>query len=507
MQSEVPHVAKSPTIPQVVLVHGTFAGDANDTGTRWWQRKSDFYEKLQTELRGEASLVADRELFRWLQDGNREILRLRAADDLLRYIEKFELEGTPYHLVGHSHGGSVIWEALKLSFRGKVSFSRGSSSNTDIPLKNLLSWTTVGTPFIHRNLNRRRWIASGLVAVVALFTLGAATLFGAIMAFVFLRTNHTFWEQVQFFLPFLLAGWMIYIVLSGFVTSYDDGRTLRREAALGGVVFSAYGDKWYGIWSYDDEAINGLRGAAHLRANVFTVGPLERSPFVGRLWWYLVFPAIWITRAVATGLAPLVNGLVSDLLRRKAMGDERPAPKAFEVSPAPFPVKVDDLALEETIAARLRSLSDAALGRNAPQLRSLLKEIASDPGSGFAEHAAHLKLPDATLIHTSYFLESGVRQLILAHIALSQESRSLAAALPQHSLAQVAKFKERLSQARQTFVSQAPAVLTRILVVTPTWVVILVGIAVGTLFAGYVINEVIDAIVNAVAAGTGVLGK
>jgi hypothetical protein len=46
------------------------------------------------------------------------------------------LEGTKYHIVAHSHGGSVVWHGLVESKR------RG------IDLSGLRSWTTVGTPFL-----------------------------------------------------------------------------------------------------------------------------------------------------------------------------------------------------------------------------------------------------------------------------------------------------------------------------------------------------------------------
>lgn len=485
--------------PKVVLVHGTFASDPRDDGSKWWQRGSDFSNQLQSDLRGEATLVSDRELFRWLEDTNSEIHRFKAAVRLLQYLDGFERSGTPYHLIGHSHGGSVIWEALKLSYRGQARSMFGRSRKMDVPLKYLLSWTTIGTPFIHRRLKWSSWITAGGFTVLALLTLGAAIFFGAFWAFVW-GSDTPFLKRIVDFIPYLLSGWFVYVGLSGFVTSYDDGRALRKESVLADLVMAGYGDKWYGIWSPDDEAINSLQGAIGLRLHFFADRPLERSPFVGRLWWALVFPAAWMSQVFLRLTRPIVDRFISELLKRKTLGDERPAPKNFSVSPAPFLISLDGLALNEVAAARLQAKSNKALGENAPLLRRLLREIAVSPGSTFSEHAAHMGVPDSMLIHTSYFHSSDVRHLVLANIALSQPSDLIASTLPLKSLEEVRRLKNRVRQVLAEHIYWQPNLFDRALIATPTWVVVLVGSITGMALAWHLANDMVTAIISGLAS-------
>ena len=86
-------------------------------------------------------------VFHWSGD-NRESARRSAGRLLLEHLQRFDRLGRPFHVIGHSHGGSVLWEALCLSVSWKDSLrKRGNPANP--PLKHLASWTTVGTPFMH----------------------------------------------------------------------------------------------------------------------------------------------------------------------------------------------------------------------------------------------------------------------------------------------------------------------------------------------------------------------
>ena len=62
--------------------------------------------------------------------------RAESATKLLEMLWEWERAHRAYHLVGHSHGGSVIWAALR------------EATKRAIPLIGLKSWSTVGTPFI-----------------------------------------------------------------------------------------------------------------------------------------------------------------------------------------------------------------------------------------------------------------------------------------------------------------------------------------------------------------------
>jgi hypothetical protein len=75
-------------------------------------------------------------MFHW-SGKNSESDRRRAALSLLDLLYEQEATKRPYHLIGHSHGGSVIWLALQeATANGK-------------PLDHLRSWPTLGTPFLN----------------------------------------------------------------------------------------------------------------------------------------------------------------------------------------------------------------------------------------------------------------------------------------------------------------------------------------------------------------------
>ena len=98
----------------MILVHGTFAGDQKDVGDKWWQAGSEAAEELQQRLPRGVRIADNSEVFHWSGE-NSERARSKAALRLLDRLHKLEEQGREYHLVGHSHGGSVIWSALKMT--------------------------------------------------------------------------------------------------------------------------------------------------------------------------------------------------------------------------------------------------------------------------------------------------------------------------------------------------------------------------------------------------------
>lgn len=91
----------------MIFVHGTYAGDDSDSGAEWWQVGSDFWDTIVTLLPDHVSPDA-KQVFHW-SGANSEFERSKAGSMLLSRLRNLESSGVPYHLVGHSHGGSVIW--------------------------------------------------------------------------------------------------------------------------------------------------------------------------------------------------------------------------------------------------------------------------------------------------------------------------------------------------------------------------------------------------------------
>lgn len=98
----------------VLLIHGTFAGRAEDEGTSWWQQGSPAWQELSKRLPAGARMPERGEVFRWSGD-NSARARIQAGHDLLERLLELETTGRGYHLIGHSHGGSVIWRPLRLA--------------------------------------------------------------------------------------------------------------------------------------------------------------------------------------------------------------------------------------------------------------------------------------------------------------------------------------------------------------------------------------------------------
>jgi hypothetical protein len=154
----------------IVTVHGTFAGENKDkTGGRkksrrpksktsaaqqpepaivesssgasaptkipWNEANSDFANRVRELVNGvDGTLQWDK--FTWSGE-NSEASRRQHARGLLSKLFSLEQQKSPYVVIGHSHGGSVLAFALQLAAKS------GSS------LPNMRAWITVGTPFLH----------------------------------------------------------------------------------------------------------------------------------------------------------------------------------------------------------------------------------------------------------------------------------------------------------------------------------------------------------------------
>ena len=223
--------------PRIIHVHGTFsfsehaeatAEAINNNETIWWQRKSPFHEYLSTEFSDRMDVVVEGKplprprpwwrrwgsrtpsspleldgAFQW-SGANSESLRRAAGKLLLGYLRELERNNIPYHIIAHSHGGNVVWQAMLEVTRqppesskekvvpqvatdadtskSAVTPDRAEPANPEQPateateqlprlLPNLMTWTTVGTPFLLFRPDWRKAVAS-LVLVLSLIVIG-----------------------------------------------------------------------------------------------------------------------------------------------------------------------------------------------------------------------------------------------------------------------------------------------------------------------------------------------
>ncbi|MGP0064249.1 MAG: hypothetical protein ACLQGP_11695 [Isosphaeraceae bacterium] len=406
----------------VLLVHGTAPSSRDDEGQEWWQRTSDFWTKLGSRLRGRAVCApakgeclfegAGDHVFHWTGDNSEQRRRLAGRDLLDNWLLRFEKgPGGPrsYHLVGHSHGGSVIWHALLEAER------RGEN------LKNLRSWTTVGTPFLHYTGRRSElWLAAPLLVTVS-------------VAYAVGGWYADFLREVSFDSPLafslksaaglaLLAVLVLAILYFGnrIVSAASALLKRHRDRKIEVDVLLKYSPRYLGLWTREDEAINVLRGSLGglwstdfvprlpgLRAGIPGLATILRSPRMVPGWLVLLpFRALYyglVAPIYNRILAPLVGEFILAFFQLKTQGNDLTGQVLVDVTSGPVAgVTFDEL--PEDVQSLLLSSADAAAKAVLPEVRESLVAVSQDR-SGFQIVAGRLrqKLTWNELIHTSYF--------------------------------------------------------------------------------------------------------
>jgi hypothetical protein len=451
----------------VLLIHGTFAGREADQGDSWWQEGSAAWEELRKRLPDGTRLSEQGEVFHWSGD-NSERARIKAGTDLLEQMLQLEAGGRKYHLIGHSHGGSVIWHALRqATLRRKV-------------LTGLRSWTTVGTPFLHYRTSGAWSLANvgSLVLAVLLLNPACKAFYGFFMfalaavlgshATLDLRSNQQVgpamamfrapifallewvgvpivatdtglrlgsydpqtgqslfqylfmsWEGWCICAIVLLGGYVFLLLAAFFLNPVLESLRIRAEKKLEQAAMEAYRGRWLGLWSPNDEAINGLRATLDLSVSfVSQVAPRERILFSDYL--SLVSrPYFWILAPIFNSLLrPHLDRMVRSMVVKTAQGNNRPA--AWVVAVSPYPVVDSDAETHPALPSELNQcLVDRAnhYARDiAPKLRDLLAEPSFVAG---LERFGH-ELNGQELIHTSYFDHAPVLDLLALHVGWSR---------------------------------------------------------------------------------------
>lgn len=270
---------------KLITVHGTGAGAGQDEGELWWQKGSGFLTRF-----GELVDLSRVEIvpFHWDIGANSETARRKAGTELYRRLKGFDERGEDYYLIGHSHGGSVIYNSLLVSvLAGK-------------PLRRLQGWCTIGSPFI--DIAPKRLLAArldspglavymiGVLAVVASCGLVASHLGGTdLTRLIDERLKGTALEHLYF--PLTIAAIALALIAYAVLFVYErvrnrwvSDRVKRRTAEL-------YAGSWIGLAHEDDEAIAALRAASSFRPQIvprdFLEEPFSRLPVVIMVIWLL----------------------------------------------------------------------------------------------------------------------------------------------------------------------------------------------------------------------------
>lgn len=238
----------------IIAVHGTFAAptapdpDGGPTPElQWWEAGSTFEKDMRSLVEsrdGDLNFVP----FQW-GGGNSEVERRSAGDRLADVMSDLETKSEPYCVIGHSHGGSIVSDALLRSAARRR------------PLANLKRWITVGTPFL--KLRKELWLLTRLSLMRKVIFVASMMLLMMFLVYLFasqLGAERTLFgstfPRVWIFTGLLasLPALVFYVGLSWLdrrsMLGYHK-RTTRRASA-------GFAPRWLPLSHPEDEAIQGL---------------------------------------------------------------------------------------------------------------------------------------------------------------------------------------------------------------------------------------------------------
>jgi hypothetical protein len=467
----------------VIFVHGTAAGDVSDSGSRWWQFGSLFERKLRELLPSSISIKCP---FHW-SGANWEEDRRLAGAKLLARLRQLDDSNTGYHLIGHSHGGSVILAALRLTC------GRGQK-----PLVGLRSWTTVGTPFFS---TQPEPINIPFVTAAVVVAICIAVVIHQILPYLIVDSGA--WRSHANWL--LSAIPAIMLLIYGLVVISNASVPLIKTFAFKSIKLRnliserRYSEHWLGLWHPDDEAINGLSSSI---GEPITVIP--RFRFSYSIYKIFLLPLLIYNWWIATAL----DQFLWNRIARKVQGNDQEGVRLCSVQRSPFARRRWPELLAQ-ISDRMSTLSDREAAVTLSGVRKLLGTayVSQDPNGVVTQ--LKTKINWGAIIHTSYFDDPNVASLIALHII--KHSRSYSSPLSEGYFPNELKSwldssaKNELSAGPKTFASRQgyalPALVSSLIIVIGLLLSITTLSAFRTFIMPHTDRAQVDRIVNAVHDG------
>jgi hypothetical protein len=237
-------------------------------------------------------------------------------------------------------------------------------------------------------------------------------------------------RSVGHFLFGSAEGWLILgaIVLFGYVTlllgcfflsSVSEGLRIGWEKRLEQRAFTTFRERWLGLWTEDDEAINGLRATMELSVSFIGDLAVREHIFVSDL---ISLPSRPLYRIIAPIfnrlIRPLLDSKIREIVIKTAQGNDRPAAHVVAVSPHPILQTPESEVppLPDHLQTSIRQHADHHANELGPKLRVLLSQPSMTAGlEGFSK-----TLSGRELVHTSYFDHQEVIDLLALNICWSR---------------------------------------------------------------------------------------
>ena len=279
--------------PVIITVHGTNDALADAHGQQWWQIGSPFAAILGRELARRGVHDAEIVPHQW-SGANSDADRLAAAQRLSRRIAEIGKQGRPVALIGHSHGGNIVMEAV----------TSGATA------RHVQRIVTFGTPFFRRRLKAVPWL---IAAFQILFGLVVTPI---MIGYAVLILGTESGPRIEAAIVFSVLAILALLSLRSGVGKIFRQRLQRWQAQR-----HFKGADWMAIHSPRDEAMRVLEAAAELKPRYVTVESARRSidafaalaGVVGTaglfVWFggYFLEPVVAKVQAGAYGFATLVD--------------------------------------------------------------------------------------------------------------------------------------------------------------------------------------------------------
>jgi hypothetical protein len=385
----------------IILVHGTGASVRDPITPHWWQPISRFSRYLVKAV-GYPVCIAKPQRWTGL---NSESTRTRAGAALLARLRQLDDHGISYHLIGHSHGGSVIWNALV------------GSAQAGRRLAGLRSWVTVGTPFLGFLPDPTMWwkYISLVVSGTALLWAASAVIeaWREQSAIVSALADAGLGSELYALFTIALLGAMLLHTASLFVQVARHLLGQLRHATLAKAEKRAaewYGAGWLALWHNRDEAIAGLRASL---VDPYPLWPRWAAAAASRLKRFVLgFHDRGFARAIdqfvwAVGVGRLQG---ADMLDQRMVG----------ASHCPAVLSPGWAALPPKLAAAMTVTADSKAAATTAVFRERLATAGDLVGADQVLSSFGASVSWQELIHTSYFDQDQIAELIAGHIADKQ---------------------------------------------------------------------------------------